>query len=120
MNDTPGKFFANPAFCEYIFLLVEIERLIREGRNDDPEGEAIYEEMDGPGDKLDDAEMEAVGQFAGDLTRMSDRYRSILLPTEKLARPSPDTTTCDLAPVVNQPMNSRGLGQTDTTRELIP
>jgi hypothetical protein len=90
MNHTSGKYFDNPAFCEYVFLLVELERLIREGRNESPEGEAVYDEMDAPADKLDDDEMKAVRAFAGDLTRLSERYASILLPTEGSTRSSPN------------------------------
>ena len=119
MKDTPGKFFNNPAFCEYIFLLVEIERLIREGRNDGPEGDAIYEEMDAPWDMLDDAEMNAIRQFASDLTRMSKRYASILLPTEKSGPSSSDSTVGNVTTPNEQPVRSHSQGP-ENPRELIP
>jgi hypothetical protein len=112
MNDQPGKYFDNPAFCEYIFLLVEIERLIREDRNESPEGEAIYEEMDAPGDKLDRDEMNAVSAFAADLTRLSEKYASILLPTVARARPAVNAIATPPAP---HPTDSA-----DSPKELIP
>jgi hypothetical protein len=117
MKDAAGKLFANPAFCEYIFLLVELERLIREGRNEGAEGEALYEEMDAPWDKLDDAERNAIRQFADDLTRMSNRYASILLPTEK-SKPSPGTAG-DVSTPGDHSTRSQSPGQ-GSPRELIP
>lgn len=120
MNDQPGKFFNNPAFCEYVFLLVEIERLIREGRNDFPEGEAIYDEMDAPADNLDRDEMDAVSAFAADLTRLSERYRSILLRTQPAPSPSPNGAAVQPIPLAEPAGRSRAPDPADSPKELIP
>jgi hypothetical protein len=117
MTHTPNKYFANPAFREYIFLLVELERLVREGRNNAPEGDAIYEEMDTPGDKLDADEAQAVKDFASDLTRLSQRYASILLATANSS--ASHTTDPQLTEAKGEPIRSHSPGP-GNPRELIP
>lgn len=112
MNNQQGKYFENPAFCEYIFLLVELERLIREDRNELPEGEAIYAEMDSPADKLDGQEMEAVSVFAAELTRLSGRYGPILLPTQASPIVSSKGTVA--------PPSSRTTNPAASSQELVP
>lgn len=118
--NAPGRFFDNPAFREYVFLLVELERLIREGRNEAPEGEAIYDEMDAPGDQLDDDELKAVKDFAADLTRLSERYGSILLPTQAATPSSPNGPVTHPAPHANAPGQSRSADPADSPKELTP
>ena len=122
MNNQPGRFFDNPAFCEYVFLLVELERLIREGRNELPEGEPIYDQMDGPADKLDGEELIAVKAFASDLTRLSERYGSILLPTQATLPTSANGSANHPAPApVAEPAGrSRSTDPADSPKELIP
>lgn len=120
MSNQPGRFFDNPAFCEYVFLLVEIERLIREGRNDLPEGEAIYEEMDAPADKLDRDEMNAVSAFAADLTRMSERYRAVLLPTQAALPTAANGSANHPPPLAEPPARSRSTDPADSPKELVP
>lgn len=109
MNATPGRFFANPAFREYLFLLVELERLFREGRGQSPEADIIRDEMDAPGDKLDGEERKAVSEFTAELTPISERYASILLPTEKPARSCPDAPVGKLPRVARPEPRTREL-----------
>jgi hypothetical protein len=82
MNDTSNKYFNNLAFREYIFLLVELERLFREGRGQTAEADALRNAMDFPSDKLDGDEVKTINFFADDLTRLSKRYRAILSRAE--------------------------------------
>lgn len=112
MNDSSSKYFTNPAFREYVFLLVELERLIREGRNESPEGDAIYDAMDGPGDRLNGEEMQAVKAFASDLTRLSEQYAPLLLPTAGPSRLLPNATVAPTSPLPPSPA--------DSPKELIP
>jgi hypothetical protein len=120
MNETPNTFFENAAFREYIFLLVELERLFRENRGQTAEADVVRDEMDAPGDRLDAEEMNAVREFAGDLTRLSERYASILLPTERPTRSSPDTTVGNLPPLTEQPLRRPAPGQEPRPREFTP
>lgn len=88
MNQTPGKYFENPAFRDYIFLLVELERLFRDGRGQTPEADAIREAMDFPSHRFDGDELGAINVFADRLTEMSEQYRAILLPTGGTSSPT--------------------------------
>ena len=108
MNDVASKYFDNPAFREYVFLLVELERLIREDRDESPEGDAIRDAMDAPGDRLGSEEVKAVSAFAADLTRLSEQYASILLPTER-PRASPDAPVGKLPSVTGPEPRPREL-----------
>jgi hypothetical protein len=81
MNQASSSYFANPAFREYIFLLVELERLFREGRGQTAEADAIREAMDFPSHCFSAAEDEAISEFGNYLTEMSQKYREILLRT---------------------------------------
>lgn len=112
MSNSPQKQIDNPAFREYLFLLVELERLIRDGLDESPAGDAIYDAMDAPGDRLDGDEIRAVKVFAGDLTRMSERFSSILLPTTAPGRPEPSPTVAPQSPRPGSPA--------DSPKELIP
>jgi hypothetical protein len=103
MNQTPGKYFENPAFREYIFLLVELARLFREGRGQSSEADAIREAMDFPSHRFDADEDHARNVFADYLTQMSEQYASILLPTEWPTRPPPDGAVGQLPPLVERP-----------------
>jgi len=82
MNQTPGRYFENPAFREYIFLLVELERLFRQDRGQTPEADAIREAMDFPSHRFDANEDKAIRSFAHHLTQISQQYSAILLRTE--------------------------------------
>jgi hypothetical protein len=78
MKPTPEKYFENPAFREYIFLLVELERLFREGRGQTPEADVIREAMDFPSHRFSAAEDAAISEFGAHLTEMSRQYGVIL------------------------------------------
>ena len=78
MNSTSNAYFANPAFREYIFLLVELERLFREGRGQTPEADVIREAMDFPSHRFTAAEDAAISEFGTYLTEMSRQYGVIL------------------------------------------
>jgi hypothetical protein len=82
MNQTPGRYFENPAFREYIFLLVELERLFREGRGQTSEADAIREAMDFPSHRFSADEDRAIRSFAHYLTDMNQKYGPILPRTE--------------------------------------
>jgi hypothetical protein len=78
MTDNATKYFGNPAFREYVFLLVELERLFRHGRGESAEADAIREEMDFPMHRYDAAELDALKEFGKHLTAMSKKYGRIL------------------------------------------
>jgi hypothetical protein len=82
MNRTSDRYFENPAFREYVFLLVELERLFREDRGQTPEADAIRDAMDFPSHRFDGNEDKAIKSFAHYLTEMSQKYGPILLRTE--------------------------------------
>lgn len=64
-------FFQNPDFVEYVRLLGRLHRLIREGRDESVEGEALRDSMDRPGDALSGAEVRAVKDISVDLYSIS-------------------------------------------------
>jgi hypothetical protein len=78
MTDTPATYFANPAFREYVFLLVELQRLFRHGHGQSPQADAIREEMDFPMHRFDAGELDALKDFGKHLTAMSEKYGSML------------------------------------------
>jgi hypothetical protein len=78
MTDNATTYFGNPAFREYIFLLVELERLFRKGMDDSAEADAIREEMDFPMHRYDAAELDALKEFGRHLTAMSKKYEQVL------------------------------------------
>jgi hypothetical protein len=71
MKQAPGRFFDKPAFREYVRLLGELHRLIREGRDESPEGETLREAMDAPGELLDDEEVAEAFAISAELYRVS-------------------------------------------------
>jgi hypothetical protein len=119
MNPASDKFFNNPAFREYIFLLAELHRLIREGRDETPEGWAINDAMDGPGAQLSAEEVEAVGLLAADFYNLGERHRSIL-DTSRVMQSMPEEMVGTDQPLEDRPIRQRAPNQTDNPRELIP
>ena len=95
MTDNATKFFGNPAFREYVFLLVELERLFRHGMGESAQADAIREEMDFPMHRYDAAELDALKEFGKHLTAMSNKYGRILDQ-----EPTKSTTAQDGAPQV--------------------
>jgi hypothetical protein len=83
-------FFGNPAFREYIFLLVELERLFRHGQGQSAQADAIREEMDFPMHRYDTCELDALKEFGSHLKTMSAKYGHVL-----------DRNCTDNTPVVN-------------------
>ena len=69
---TRGRYFQNPDFAEYVRLLGRLHQLIREGRDESEEGEALRDSMDRPGDALIDDEGRAVSDISVDLYSISD------------------------------------------------
>lgn len=78
MTDAPDLYFANPAFREYIFLLVELERLFRHGEGQSTKADAIREEMDFPMHRYSTNELKALKEFGKHLTTMSEKYGGVL------------------------------------------
>ena len=69
------RFFDNPDFAEYVRLLGRLHRLIREGRDESEEGEALRDSMDRPGEALSDEEGRAEAAISADLASI-DRDKS--------------------------------------------
>src|SRR4026207_183853 len=78
MTHEASTYFGNPAFREYIFLLVEVERLFRHGHGESPQADAIREEMDFPMHRYQAGELDALKEFGKHLTNMSEKYGKIL------------------------------------------
>ena len=57
---TNARFFDNPRFIEYLRLLGQLHRLIREGTDELAEGQALRDRMNLPGELLDGAETESL------------------------------------------------------------
>ena len=82
--DAP-RFFQNPAFNEYVRLLAQQHRLIREGRDESPEGERLANAMDVPGSLLSREEVEEAQAISADFYQFSQ-------PIEGMRdEPSPET-----------------------------
>lgn len=60
-------------FLEYVRLLIQLHKLIQEGRDESEEGEAIRDEMDGPGNRLTEEEKNSIHQLSADLDAIGDR-----------------------------------------------
>jgi hypothetical protein len=59
-------FFENPDFVTYARLLWQSHELLREGRDEGPEGDELRDGMDAPGERLSRQEAEAVKGIAAD------------------------------------------------------
>ncbi|HEY2154841.1 MAG TPA: hypothetical protein VGH33_04380, partial [Isosphaeraceae bacterium] len=62
----------SPAYVQYVRGLHRLHALIREDRDDSPEGDAVRDSMDEPGYALSEAERERVGGLSEDLYSISD------------------------------------------------
>ena len=78
MTDNATTYFGNPAFREYVFLLVELERLFRHGMGQSAQADSVREEMDFPMHRYDAAELDALKEFGSHLTAMSKKYGPML------------------------------------------
>lgn len=65
-------FFDNPDFISYVRLLGELHRLIRQGRDEGPEGDNLRDRMDAPGERLSREELTAVKGIAADFYTLSE------------------------------------------------
>ena len=78
MTDATKSFFGNPAFREYIFLLIELERLFRRGLGQSPQADAIRDAMDFPSHRYTAEEDAAISRFGDHLNEMSAKYGPML------------------------------------------
>ncbi|MGH7192789.1 MAG: hypothetical protein ACREJM_04545 [Candidatus Saccharimonadales bacterium] len=67
-----GLFFANPCFVQYIDLLRQVHGLIQAGTDESPEGDAIRDQMDMPGEALSSAEVIAIKGIAADFYSLGE------------------------------------------------
>jgi hypothetical protein len=67
------QFLDNPDFLEYVRLLKTLHDAIREGRDESDEGEAIREQMDGPGSRLSPAEIACVNGISADFYSLTEK-----------------------------------------------
>lgn len=63
MSNTPDR-SPGDDFMTYIRLSGRLHRMIRDGTDEGPEGEAIRDQMDGPGDRLTEDEVQAVKEIS--------------------------------------------------------
>ena len=117
MKQASDRFFNNPAFREYLFLLVELHRLIREGRDETAQGWAVNDAMDHPGDQLDGEEIQAVKVFAADLYQLTERHRAIL---DMDKGPPPGQPGSETQPAGDRRVRSSTTDPADSPKELIP
>jgi len=73
-------FFYNPDFLKYVRLLVELHLAIEEGWDEMPQGEALREQMDEPGDRLSREEVMSVNGISADLYSLTDDPPQEVLP----------------------------------------
>lgn len=66
------EFFDNPNFITYVRLLGELHCLIRQGRDEGPEGELLRDHMDAPGERLSQRERVAVKGIAADFYSLAE------------------------------------------------
>jgi hypothetical protein len=78
MTDAASTYFGNSAFREYVFLLVELERLFRRGQGQSAQADSIREEMDFPLHRFVAGELDALKEFGKHLTGMSEKYGRML------------------------------------------
>ncbi len=67
-----NKFPDNPNYVAYERLLIELHRLIAEGKGDDEEAEAVRDQMDTPWYRLSPEEDERMGGLSADLYMLQD------------------------------------------------
>lgn len=66
------KFADNPDYTTYERLLIELHRLIAEGKGDDEEAEAVRDEMDAPEQRLSQDEIMRLNGLSADLYMLQD------------------------------------------------
>ncbi len=76
---TRGEFFENPDFVEYLRLLRRLHAMIRSDEDEGPEGDALRDQMDAPGERLSSAEVAAVKGIAADFHTLSGESRAAIL-----------------------------------------
>jgi tetratricopeptide (TPR) repeat protein len=77
-------FFRNSDFLEYARLLSELHRLIRQGTDESPEGEALRDRMDGSGSRLSSDEVASLNGISADFYSLAESS------TESLTSQAPD------------------------------
>ncbi len=83
-NEDSTNFFGNPHYLAYIRLLGELHALIREDKDEEPEGDAIREQMDEPGSQLSKDEIESVNGVSADLYSLFDPQLPALSQTNEI------------------------------------
>src|SRR3954454_20541918 len=73
-------FFTNPDFLQYVRLLSELHRLIQEGTDETPEGEALRDRMNDPGSRLSSDEIASVNGFSADFYSVAASSTGPVLP----------------------------------------
>src|SRR2546423_14326959 len=73
-------FFNNPDFLLYVRLLSELHPLIRAGRDETPEGEALRDRMDDPGSRLSSDETVSVNAISADFYSLAASSTGPVLP----------------------------------------
>lgn len=68
-----AEFFKSADFVAYVRLLAQLHELMRAGRDETAEGEALRDQMDLPGDGLSIAEVAAIKGIAADLYSLGGR-----------------------------------------------
>jgi tetratricopeptide (TPR) repeat protein len=66
------RFFRNPSFLDYVRLLYELHRAIKEGWDETAEGEALRERMDEPGRGLSREEITSLNGISADFYSLTE------------------------------------------------
>lgn len=72
--------FDNPDFLKYVRLLAKLHVAIREGWDEMPQGEALREQMDAPGNRLSHEEVVSVNGISADIYSLIDDPPEEVLP----------------------------------------
>lgn len=67
-----AKFFKRAEYCEYVRLLARLHDLIACGRDEGPDGEGLFEEMEACGRDLADDEIASLNGISGDMYSLAE------------------------------------------------
>jgi tetratricopeptide (TPR) repeat protein len=105
---TTERFFHDPDFLDYVHLLYDLHVAMREGWDENSEGEALRERMEEPGSRLSGDEIVSLNGISADFYSLTD---------ETSATPSP--ITADVMANLDEAVQARESREFDTALRLL-